>query len=59
MTPFNERIIEALETPELRSNLRGAMDFLRSKRSLSIEDYALWQQHQGICLLYTSDAADE
>ncbi len=48
MTPFNERIIEALETPELRSNLRGAMDFLRSKRSLSIEDYALWQQHQDI-----------
>jgi len=46
MTTFNERIVDALEDQELRANLRGAMDFLRSKRSLSIDDDTQWEHHQ-------------
>lgn len=40
---FETRIQEALGNPRLRSNLRGAMDFLRSKRSLSIDSEKEWE----------------
>ncbi|TNC81596.1 MAG: iron-sulfur cluster-binding protein [Oleiphilus sp.] len=40
---FNDRITEALGNQSLRTNLRGAMDFLRSKRLLSIEKPDLWE----------------
>jgi L-lactate dehydrogenase complex protein LldF len=46
MTGFDERIIDALEDQELRENLRGAMDFLQSKLSLSINNSAQWEHHQ-------------
>lgn len=46
MTDFDDRIVDALEDQELRENLRGAMDFLQSKRSVSINNTAQWEHHQ-------------
>jgi len=40
---FSTRIKQALADPQLRSNFRGAMDFLRNKRQLAFSDEDEWE----------------
>jgi len=40
---FSTRIKQALADPQLRSNFRGAMDFLRNKRRLAFSDEDEWE----------------
>ena len=40
---FSSRIKQALADPQLRSNFRGAMDFLRNKRKTAFSDEDEWE----------------